>query len=63
MTIASGVNGTSCTLYTSILQVNAGATEKTKVRSTANETITGKTNIVKPEIELSYADGLDITSV
>ena len=63
VTIASGVNGTSCTLYTSILQVNAGATEKTKVRSTANETITGKTNIVKPEIELSYADGIDITSV
>ena len=63
VTIASGVNSTSCTLYTSVLQVNAAATEKTKVRSSATETFTGKTNVVKPEIELSYADGIDITSV
>ena len=63
VTIASGVNATSCTLYTSVLQVNAAATEKTKVRSTATETFTGKTNVAKPEIELANADGIDITSV
>ena len=63
VTIASGVNATSCTLYTSVLQVNAAATEKTKVRSTANETFTGKTNVAIPEIELANADGIDITSV
>ena len=63
VTIASGVNATSCTLYTSVLQVNAAATEKTKVRTTANETFTGKTNVAKPEIELNNADGIDITSV
>tara|TARA_B100001057_G_scaffold480166_1_gene552701 strand:- start:5888 stop:13231 length:7344 start_codon:yes stop_codon:yes gene_type:complete len=63
VTIAAGTNGTSCTLYTSVLQVNAAATEKTKVRSTSAEVFTGKTNVVKPEIELSYADGIDITSV
>ena len=63
VTIASGVNGTSCTLFTSVLQVNAAATEKTKVRSSSAEVFTGKTNVVKPEIELSYADGIDITSV
>ena len=63
VTIASGVNSTSCTLYTSVLQVNAAATEKTKVRTTATETFTGKTNIAIPEIELNNADGIDITSV